>query len=69
MANKHQLYVQDYYDLWKQHELQREAELESCPECAYCGEKISDAFAFYIGGEWYHKECFESEYYVEVIEV
>jgi hypothetical protein len=58
----------DNYDLWKSHEEEREAEAEKCPECAYCGEKIFDAFAFYIDGEWYHKDCFESEYYVEVIE-
>lgn len=58
----------DNYDLWVQHEQDREAELERCPECSYCGEKISDAFAFRIDGEWYHKDCFESEYYVEVID-
>ena len=50
------------------YEQDREAELEKLPECAYCGEKITDAYAFHIDGEWYHKDCFESEYYVEVVE-
>jgi hypothetical protein len=50
------------------YEQDREAEAEKCPECAYCGEKIFDAFAFYIDGEWYHKDCLENEYYVEVVE-
>ena len=58
----------DNYDLWVRHEEEREAELEHCPVCTYCGYRISDAFAFHIDGEWYHRECFESEYYVEVIE-
>ncbi len=50
------------------YEADREAELEKLPECAYCGERITEAFAFHIDGEWYHKDCFESEYYCEVIE-
>ena len=51
------------------YETERERELERCPECSYCGEKITDAFAFHIDGEWYHKDCFESEYFVEVTEL
>lgn len=58
----------DNYDLWEQHEREREADVEKCPECSYCGERIADAFAFHIDGEWYHKDCFENEYYVEVTE-
>ena len=61
-------YIPDNYDLWERHEEEREAELEHYPDCGYCGEKVVDAFAFHIDGEWYHKKCFESEYYVEVIE-
>lgn len=61
-------YVPDNYDLWEQHEAERQAELEKCKECAYCGEKISDEYAFHIDGEWYHRDCFESEYYVLVPE-
>ena len=57
----------DNYDLWKRHEEEREREREKCPVCAYCGEHITDEFAFHIDHEWLHEECMRSEYYVEVV--
>lgn len=60
--------IPDNYDLWEQHEQDREAEAEKCPECEYCGKKIFDAFAFHIDGEWWHESCLRNEFYTEVIE-
>ena len=51
---------------FNRHEEDMEKELEKCPECAYCGFKIQDTFAFYIDREWYHRECIESAYLMEV---
>ena len=48
------------------HDLQQQKELERLPKCCICGEPITDEYAYMIMNEWYHKDCFESEYEREV---
>lgn len=60
--------IKDNYDLWKQHEEDKERDLDKAPECEYCGRAIMDDYAFHIDGEWWHQECLENEYLVEVID-
>ena len=36
-----------------------ERRMKHRPDCAICGERIEDDYAYCINGEWYHEECIE----------
>lgn len=47
----------DNYDLYQSYESERECELEKCPECTYCGHKITDEYFYIINDEPVCEEC------------
>lgn len=49
--------IPDNYDLWLAHEAESEEELENCPLCDCCGERIQDEHYYDINGEYYCEEC------------
>jgi len=59
-------YIPDLYDLWAKYEAERQAELDKLPECAECGHKIQDEYAYCINGEWIHEKCMNENYRKEV---
>lgn len=46
----------DNYDLFKQHDREREERLQNLPTCACCGEPIQSEEMFNIDG-WYCEDC------------
>lgn len=57
----------DVYDQWAQHDAEQERELDRLPECSYCGEHITDEYAFYIEGEWICNRCMVENFRREVV--
>ena len=56
------LYLQDNYDLFKEHEREQERWLRKRPLCSYCDEHIADEFAYNINGEWVCEVCMERHF-------
>ena len=50
--------MMDNYDLYLSHEAEQETELEKCPECYYCGQKITDEYFYEMpDGEMVCEKC------------
>lgn len=52
----------DNYDLWKQHEAEKEEWLNKLPVCFECGEHIQDEYCFEINGEYICERCMNENY-------
>ena len=55
----------DNYDLWEQHERERERELQRLPKCWDCDEHIQDDHYYMIDGKPVCPDCLENYYRVE----
>lgn len=62
-------YIPDNYDLWEQHESEKDMWLQRLPKCSECGEAIQDEYAYYINDEWICEDCLKDNYRKEVPEV
>ena len=51
--------VPDNYDLFVAHEAEQERRMRRLPVCCYCEERIQQAKAVCINGDWYCNECIE----------
>ena len=58
-------YIPDNYDLWKQHEAERERELAKYPVCELCGE-ILDSVYYEINNKRMCESCMKELYEREV---
>jgi formylmethanofuran dehydrogenase subunit E len=56
----------DNYDLWEQHDRERERELQKLPKCDECMEHIQDDHYYVIGGEKICPACLDAYYRVEI---
>lgn len=61
------MYIPDNYDLWKDHEEEKERRLKRRPICAECGEHIQDEYGYQFNGAWLCADCLE-DYKVEIRE-
>ena len=59
-------YTGDPLSDFAKHDAEQQAQLDKLPECAECGEKIQDEYAYYINGEWIHEKCMNENYRKEV---
>ena len=57
--------VPDVYDMWSEHDAERERELAKYPKCDLCGA-IMDEVYYKIEGRKMCKSCMEELYEVEV---
>ena len=55
----------DNYDLWGNHDRERERELQKLPKCDECGEPIQDDHYYQIGNQKICPGCLENYYRVE----
>lgn len=58
----------DVYDLWEQHEADKQRELERLPVCDYCDEHIQDDFYYEINGDVIC-ECCMNDYFRKMVDV
>lgn len=49
--------IPDYNDLHALHEADQARRLRHYPQCAECGERITDDFLFNIDGDLFHESC------------
>lgn len=54
--------MRDNYDLWEQHDRERERELQKLPKCDECGERIQDDYLYEINGELVCIECLDKNH-------
>lgn len=52
---------------FERYDAQKEAKLETLPECSECGCRIQDEYAYYINGEWICEQCMKENYRKEVL--
>ena len=52
-------YVPDNYDLWKDHEWEKERRLKRLPKCIECGEPIQSDHAYQFEGKFICPDCME----------
>ena len=52
----------DNYDLFRQHEAEKEEALAKRPKCSECKEHIQDEKAYLINGEWICEKCMEENH-------
>lgn len=45
---------------WTLDDMKHYAWEQSRPECACCGEHITDESAYFVGGQYYCEECMDS---------
>lgn len=44
-----------------------QADFESrCPDCEYCGQKITSEYLIEVDGYYYHEDCFHKEHRFEL---
>ena len=53
-------YTDDPVRDFLRHDHEQHKHLEGLPECAECGEVITDEEAYYINGEWVCEACVET---------
>ena len=53
------LYIQDNYDLFKEHEREQERRLRRRPVCHECGERITEEYGFQFSGKWFCPDCID----------
>ena len=54
--------IPDNYDMWEQHDHEKEKQLDELPECDYCGHKIQSDHYYDIDGEILCEECLHEHY-------
>lgn len=54
--------MMDNYDLWKQHEAEKEEALAKLPKCSECGEHIQDDYYYDINGYIICESCLNDNY-------
>ena len=54
--------VPDNYERWKQHDAEKQAELDKLPVCEYCGERIQDDYYFEINDECICEDCLNDNF-------
>jgi hypothetical protein len=47
------------------YDMERQAELDKCPKCAYCDRPIQDEKCLLVNDELYHTDCFLAEHQVD----
>jgi RNA polymerase-binding transcription factor DksA len=52
----------DNYDMFEQHDRERERELRKFPKCDCCGEPITDEHLYHIGYYFYCEACVNEEF-------
>ena len=55
-------YTPDNYDAFLSHDSEQETELEKCPECYYCGQKITDERFYMINDEPICEDCLNENF-------
>ena len=50
---------------WDRYCAEQEEELERLPRCSECDEPITDAFCYYINGEYICEECMKDNYLID----
>ena len=58
--------IPDVYDLWEDHEREKEQELEKLPYCEICGEPIQDEHLYLINDEFVCQECLDRDFRKDV---
>ena len=48
---------------WDAEQAEREAR---CPDCEYCGKKITGGYLYEVDGYFYHDDCFNKEHLMDV---
>lgn len=51
--------IPDNYDLWEQHEAEKEKALADCYHCDYCGQPIQEDYHYEINGDFLCKKCLD----------
>lgn len=52
----------DNYDMFEQHDRERERELKKFPVCCSCHEPITDEHLYCIKGYFYCEDCMNDEF-------
>lgn len=59
--------MMDNYDMWKEHEWEKERWLKKRPICHECGEHIQEDYAWQFNGKYICEECL-NQHKVEIEE-
>ena len=52
-------YIPDNYEMWKQHEWEKERRLKRLPICRECGEHNQSDYAYQFEGKYICPDCVE----------
>ena len=52
-------YLPDAYDMWADHEWEKERRLKRRPVCHECCERIMEEYGFQFSGSWFCPCCIE----------
>lgn len=50
----------DHYDIWEQHDRERERDLRKHPKCSICKDPIQEEQFFHVNGIFVCEDCMEN---------